>query len=143
MTITQISIFMENKQGRLAKIVKTLADNSINIRALSMADTSNYGILRLIVDNTAKAESVLKESGFAVSLTQVIAIRISDTPGGLSESLIHLTEKEIGIEYMYAFTGTIDGAAYVIIRVEDAESTAKLLLEKGEKLLDQNELINF
>ncbi len=143
MTITQISIFMENKQGRLAKIVKTLADNSINIRALSMADTSNYGILRLIVDNTAKAESVLKESGFAVSLTQVIAIRISDTPGGLSESLIHLTEKEIGIEYMYAFTGTIDGAAYVIIRVEDAESTAKLLLEKGEKLLDQNELIKF
>ena len=135
MIIKQISVFLENKAGRLAQITEILAESGIDIRALSIADTTNFGILRLIVNNPTLAEAKLRESGLTVSLTDVIAIEISDKPGGLATALRSLNESNIGVEYMYAFIGTPHKRAFVILRVEDNEAAIKVLKDNGIGLL--------
>jgi len=127
MTIKQLSIFVENKPGRLSEITEILHKNNIDIRALSIADTTNFGILRIIVDNPDKAQDVLKDAGFTVSLTNVIAIGVDDQPGGLSKIMKYLSDKDIGVEYMYAFVSKEDNSAYVIIRVEDNAKALEVL----------------
>lgn len=119
MFIKQISIFVENKFGRIAKIVDLLSENKINISALSIADTTDFGILRLIVDKSDEAVAILKESGIAAKCTDVIAVAIDDQPGGLSKVLDTLTKAEITIEYMYAFVGKKADKALMVVRTDD------------------------
>lgn len=119
MFIKQISIFVENKFGRIAKIVNLLSENKINISALSIADTTDFGILRLIVDKPDEAVDVLKESGVAAKCTDVIAVAIDDRPGGLSKVMDTLTNAEITIEYMYAFVGKKADKALMVVRTDD------------------------
>jgi len=140
MAIKQISIFVENKPGRLAKITSMLAENLVDIRALSIADTTDYGILRLIVSDPEKAEKVLKEAKLTVSITNVLGIGIPDVPGGFSLAIKALANADISVEYAYAFITPDAGKAYVIIRVEDNDAATKVLTEADIKVIDQNEI---
>jgi len=140
MFIQQLSIFVENKPGRLASITNLLKDNSIDIRALSVADTRDFGIMRLIVNNPKKAEQVLKEADCTVSLTNVIAIGIDDHPGGLAKAMDILYANNISVEYMYAFISKTDNSAYVILRVENNEKAAEALKENGVRILSESDV---
>jgi ACT domain-containing protein len=140
MLIEQISIFVENKKGRLAEITKILADKNVDIRALSIADTTDYGILRLIVNNPKAAEKALADSGMTFTLTEVIAIGIPDVPGGLAGAVKVLSDKDITIEYIYAFLDPRQDTAFVILRVEDNEKAMAVLKENNIKLLTQSEV---
>ncbi|HBL41577.1 MAG TPA: acetolactate synthase [Ruminococcaceae bacterium] len=135
MGIYQVSVFVENKPGRLAEITGILSSAQINIRALSLADTTNFGILRLIVDNPQKAEKILTENRVTVNLTNVIGIAIPDEPGGLSKALNVLDENGMSVEYMYAFISRKANKACVIIRVENEEKAIKVLNENGIETL--------
>ena len=120
MLIKQISIFLENKLGRLAKVTRILGENNIDICALSVADTTDFGILRLIVDRPDEAKQVLADNGFTVSINDVIAIEVEDKPGGLAKTLSVLDDKGISIEYMYAFVGNSNSNnALVIFRLNN------------------------
>ena len=130
MYVKQLSVFVENKFGRISEIFNALAENSIDISALSLADTSEFGILRLIVDKPELAVDVLKAEGVIVKLSDVLAIAIDDTPGGLAKALSVLTDANVVIEYMYAFIGKADGKAMTVIRVDD-EAKAIDALNKG------------
>lgn len=129
--VKQISVFLENKSGRLAAVSRILGANDINIRALCIADTSDFGILRLIVNDPERAHDVLKEAGFTVSATSVIAVQVPDRPGGLAEVLSVLEEAGLNIEYLYAFVTKISGQALVILKVEDVDRAAELLRAGG------------
>ncbi|MGQ9497788.1 MAG: ACT domain-containing protein [Desulfotomaculales bacterium] len=129
--VKQISVFLENKSGRLAAVSKILGANDINIRALCIADTSDFGILRLIVNDPERAYGVLKDSGFTVSATNVIAVQVPDRPGGLAEVLSVLEEAGLNIEYLYAFVTKVSGQALVILKVEDVDRAAELLRAGG------------
>ncbi len=131
MWVKQISVFLENKSGRLAAVTRILGQNEINIRALSIADTSDFGILRLIVNDPPRAYKVLKEAGFTVSKTDVIAVEVPDTPGGLADVLDILDKGGANIEYLYAFVSRSSGNALVLMKVEDLERAAKALSENG------------
>ncbi|MBO5937166.1 MAG: ACT domain-containing protein [Clostridia bacterium] len=137
MIIKQISIFVENKKGRLAEITETIAKSGANIRALSIADTTDFGILRIIVDKADDAAATLKEAGITVSVTNVIAIGIDDTPGAFSVPMRILSDAGIDVEYMYAFITRKSEKAYVILRVADNDTAAKVLMDKGVELLDE------
>jgi hypothetical protein len=130
MKVEQISIFIENKSGRLAEITRVLGNNGVNILALSLADTSDFGILRLLVDNTDVALSTLKEGGFTVNKTDVVAVEVPDQPGGLSEILQILDNAQINVEYMYAFVERNAGNAVIIFRFDEIDSAIDIL--KGE-----------
>ena len=138
MIIKQISIFVENKAGRLAEITEAIAAAGIDIRALSIADTTDFGILRLIVDKPEAAALTLKEAGLTVSITNVIAVGIDDTPGAFSVPMRILADAGIDVEYMYAFISRDTQKAYVILRVADNDIAAKALTDKGVTLLDEN-----
>ncbi|MDN5347247.1 MAG: hypothetical protein PWP65_811 [Clostridia bacterium] len=140
MKIKQISVFLENKSGRLAAVTRLLAAHQINIRALSIADTSDFGILRLIVNDPEKAYRALKEGGFTVSLTEVIGVEMPDKPGGLSRVLTCLEEAGINIEYLYAFIGKGDNGAMVIFRVEELDRAIEVLNQAGINVLDGNKI---
>lgn len=140
MLVKQISIFLENKSGRLAEVTKILGGNDIDISALSIADTTDFGILRLIVNKPEQAEAVLKENGFTVSCTSVIAIAIKDEPGSLSVALEILDKESIGIEYMYAFVGKTTDEALVILRVENPEKAIAVLTENNVKVLPSSKV---
>ena len=131
---------MENKAGRLAEITTLLAEAGVDIRALSVADTNDFGILRLIVNDPDKAEEMLKEHGYTVALTKVLAIGIHDQPGGLAAPMKTLFEYHISVEYMYAFISKSVDTAYVILRVEDNERAAQVLQESGVKLVPEDEV---
>ena len=135
MLVKQISVFLENSKGRLYHVSEILANNNINIRALSIADTTDFGILRLIVNDPKKACDILKDNHFTVSMTDVIAIAVEDAPGGLSKALKVLSESDIGVEYMYAFVGNHKGHAAVILRVEAFEDAIKILGAHGIQVL--------
>lgn len=140
MAISQISVFVENRPGRLADITAVLAENGIDIRALSIADTSDYGILRLIVNNPDDAVLVLKKEGMTASATQVLGIAIPDEPGGFAKAIRVLADADISVEYAYAFITPNIGKAYVIIRVENNEKATAALTRAGIELIDQAEI---
>lgn len=135
MSVKQISVFVENKSGSLAKITNVLAENNIDIQALSLADTTDFGILRLIVDSPEKAELALAENHFTIKETDVLAVAIEDVPGGLNKVLAVMEKAGIAIEYMYAFTGKMSENALVILRVEDNEAAENTLKSAGIKVL--------
>ncbi len=135
MQVRQISVFMENRAGRLEEITGILAQAGINLRALSLADTSDFGILRLIVDKPDKAVDILRRSGFTIRENVVIAAVIEDKPGGLHRILDVLAKAGISVEYMYGFLGKHEGEAVMIIRVEEMEKAIETLLEAGVTLL--------
>ena len=131
MTVDQISVFIENKSGTLAELTGIVGDAGIDLRALSLADTADFGVLRLIVDDSGKALELLRAAGFMVSMTQVLAVPITDAPGGLAKVLRVLADKKINVEYAYAFITRRQGKAYVILRVEDNELACGILTRKG------------
>lgn len=131
MTIPQISVFLENKAGQLADITKILSENQVNMRAINIAETADYGVLRLIVDDAAKASSILLEQGFILTMTPVVGAAVPDTPGGLSNVLGVISRAEIDVEYMYSVFGQKDGQACMIFRVADAESLTAVLEKSG------------
>lgn len=135
MKVKQLSIFMENRAGRMAEIARQLGEARINIRALSLADTSDFGILRLIVSDVDKAMKVLKDSGHTVSLTEVVAVEVPDSPGGLASVLEPLRESGVNVEYMYAFVEKATDKAVVIFRFENADAAIKALGKSGISVL--------
>lgn len=127
----QISVFVENKGGSIAGVIEILSNNNINLQALSIADTSDYGIMRLIVDNPDKALAVLREYGTVVKCTEVIAVPIDDRPGGLSEILNILAGYNIFVSYIYAFVTPRQGSAVVVMKVDKTEEAIKCFANAG------------
>lgn len=140
MKIQQLSIFVENKSGRLAEITEALAQSSIDIRAMSVADTSDFGILRLIVDKPEEAVVAFRKAGMTVSLTSVIAIGVHDKPGEFAKAVRLLADNGIDVEYIYAFISREKGKAFVILRVNDEDKAIELLSGKGFTLLTAEEI---
>jgi len=139
MSVKQISIFIENKKGKLAEATRYIADHNVNLRALSIADTQDFGILRIICEEPAKAEEVLKEGGFITTATNVLAAAISDEPGSLATILEVLSEAGVVVEYTYAFLSAKSGA-YMIFRVDDNQNAAAALAAAGIKTANQEDL---
>lgn len=140
MTVKQISVFVENTAGKLAEFTRVLCKHNINMRALSLADTRDFGILRLIVDDSYKTACVLKDEGYVFSITKVLAVAIPDQPGCLYKILTILGDNDINIEYTYAFNHKTQGMAYMIFRVEDNEKAVEVLTKEGVKIIDQEHL---
>lgn len=140
MKVKQISIFLENKSGRLAQVTKELGEHGINIRALSIADTADFGILRLIVSDPDQAWQILKKAELTVSETEIIAVQVPDQPGGLGGILKILDDSKVNIEYMYAFVGKSGADAVVVFRVEQIDQAIDLLQKSGVTLLSGNEV---
>ena len=140
MAIKQLTVFVENKQGSLVSITDTLSKHNINLRALSIAETQDFGILRLIVDDEKTAETILTEEGYLIKITEVIGVKISDEPGKLSEALRVLDENKINMEYLYAFMARTEKHAYVVIRVENNASAEAALSGAGFKLVTQADI---
>ena len=140
MLIKQLTVFLENKSGRLAEVTSILGDNDIDISALSIADTTDYGILRLIVNKPDKAEEVLRKNGLTMSITSVIAIGVKDEPGGLAKALRVLENGGVEIEYMYAFVSKKEEEAMVIIKTGTPEKAVELLKNNGISVLTSDEV---
>ena len=140
MTVRQISVFLENKSGRLLDVTRRLGETGVNIRALCVADTSEFGVVRLIVDDPRGAHEALKEQGFTVKETIVIAVEVDDRPGGLAAVLKPLVEQEMNIEYLYCFLEKSAENAVVIIRVEEAEQAIGALKVAGFRVIPSDEL---
>lgn len=140
MNIKQLSIFVENRSGRLAEITSLLAEKNINIRAFSIADTKDFGILRLIVDCPDEAEAALKEAGYMVSITHVIAVHMEDRPGALARIMKVILTTGMSVEYMYAFVTEVKGEAYTVLRVSENETVIKALQEAGIKLAESGDI---
>ena len=140
MSVKQISVFLENKPGALAGMTQVLADNDIDMRAFSLAETSEFGIARVIVDDLYKTTTVLKDANYVHAISSVLAVAIPDVPGGLNQVLSTLNEGQVNIEYMYAFLGGKKNSAYMIFKVAGHHRAADLLVEKGFRLVDQEEL---
>ncbi|MFZ5943555.1 MAG: ACT domain-containing protein [Bacillota bacterium] len=139
MSVKQLSVFLENKPGTLRTVTSVLAEKKINLRALSLADSADFGVLRLIVDQPDLTVSVLKELKFPVNVTEVIAVEMDDTPGGLDGVLKVLEGENINIEYMYAFIGSKTRKALVIFRVDKIQAAIESLLKNGIKLVSTEE----
>ena len=140
MRVEQISIFLENTSGRLAAVTRILADAGVNIRSLSLADTADFGVLRLIVDRTDQAQQVLKENGFTVGKTDVIAVAVPDRPGGLASILELLDGAGINVEYMYAFVQRSGDNAIMIFRFDGVDKAIHALTQAGVHVLKGQEL---
>ncbi len=131
MTIPQISVFLENKAGQLADITGILSDNQVNMRAINIAETADYGVLRLIVDDASRASSILLEQGFILTMTPVVGVAVPDTPGGLSKVLGVISNAGIDVEYMYSVFGQKDGQACMIFRVADTDGLTAVFDQNG------------
>lgn len=141
MSVKQISVFLENRPGCLSEMTKALAEAKIDLRGLSLAETSDFGIVRLIVDDVLGTATVLKDSGFVSSLTDVLAVSVANVPGGLNKVLEVLHSADINVEYMYAILGNKSSEnAYMIFRVNDNLKASAVLNNAGVKLVDQSEL---
>jgi hypothetical protein len=140
MRVEQISIFLENKSGRLAEVTDVLAAAGVNIRALSLADTADFGILRLIVDQVDQAKQALKDKGFTIGRTEVLALEVPDRPGGLAEILRILGKAGINVEYMYAFVQRSLDNAIVIFRFDELDKAIQVLTGAGVRVLRGEEL---
>lgn len=131
MAIKQLTVFVENRQGTLVTVTDTLSKHNINLRALSIAETQDFGILRLIVDDEETAQKVLAQEGYLIKITDVVGVKIGDAPGKLSEALHIIADNNINIDYLYAFMARTEKHAYVVIRVEDNEGAEKALEDAG------------
>ena len=136
MRAIQISVFLENKAGRLAEVTGILAEADVNIRALALADTSDFGVLRLIVNNNQKAVAALKSRGFTVGETDVVAVEVEDRPGGLYKLLNLLQKSSINVEYMYAFVQQSKKNAVMIFRFDNIDNAVKILQENGVTVIN-------
>ena len=140
MRINQISVFLENRSGQLAQITRALADEHINLRAISIAETSDYGLARMIVDDAHKASSILLNQGNILSMTPVWAVEVPDRPAGLSDLLAVLAENNVDVEYMYSLFAGKDGHAYMVLRISDEAAFEKALAGTDIKLVGNDEL---
>jgi hypothetical protein len=136
----QISIFLENKAGRLSEVTRIFEEGRINIRALSLADTSDFGILRLIVNDNEKAKRLLKENGFTVRSTEVVAVEVQDKPGGLHQILTALSTAGVNVEYMYAFVRQSGQNAVLIFRFDNTAAATEVLRREGVQVIDGQDL---
>ena len=140
MFIQQVSVFVENRPGRVQTIAKSLSDNGINIRALSLADTTDFGVLRIIVDDTDKACEVIRAQGIVAKVTNVIAVYVDDRTGGLASVLASIADAGIDIKYMYVFLGRLEGKALTIMKVDDDAKAEQVLREHGIETAGIDEL---
>ncbi len=140
--VKQISVFLENKCGRLVSVTRTLGRHKINIRALTIADTSDFGILRIIVDQPEKALQVLKEEGFMASVTEVVAVEIPDRPGGLARVLEYLEEAGINIEYLYSFVEKPEEDALILMRMEEPQKAIDIFRSRDVKVVEGPQIYN-
>ena len=140
MSIHQISVFLENRTGQLAQITKLLADAQVNIRAISIAETADYGLARMIVDDVNKASSILLQHGDILSMTPVLAVEVPDRPAGLAELLEVLNQPHVDIEYMYSLCSHSNGSAYMVLRISDEEALSKALQGTDIKLVTNEDL---
>jgi len=140
MKAEQISVFLENKSGRLAEVMRVLGAAQVNIRALSIADTSDFGILRIIVNDKDKALAALKDNNFTVSKTEVVAVEVPDTPGGLSKILDLLDSQKVNVEYMYAFIERHSENALIIFRFDENDKAIEALQKAGITILSSKEI---
>src|SRR5512147_1883263 len=138
--IKQISLFVENKPGRMAKVSKTLSDAGVNIRALTIAEAGDFGVIRMVVDDPEKGYKVLKDNGFTVSTTDVLAVEMKDTPGGLYEIVNALGESGVNVDYAYAFVTAKAQKAMLILRVDDLSAARRSLAGKGVKIATREEI---
>ena len=135
MAIQQLTVFVENTPGAIIPVTETLANNNINLRALSLAETEDFGILRLIVTDTARAEQVLKAEGYLTRIAEVVGVKIGDAPGKLSDALKVLAESKVNLEYLYSFFARTERHAYVVLRVEDNAAAVAALTNAGLHLI--------
>ena len=140
MHVEQISVFLENKSGRLSEVTAILTEAQVNIRALALADTSDFGVLRLIVDDTDKARSTLKNNGFTVGITHVVGVEVADRPGGLHDILTMLHQANLNVEYMYAFVNKTGENAVLIFRFDDMDKAIESLQKDGFTILESKEI---
>ena len=141
MSLKQISVFVENKPGKMQHLTQVLADHNVDMRALSLAETSDFGIVRIIVDDVYAASTMLKDEGFIHNVTKVLGVAIPDQPGGLNTVLAVLKEAEINVEYMYAFLGGKDAAhAYMIFHVQNVDAAVAVLAAEGVSCITQAEV---
>ena len=140
MTVKQISVFLENKPGKLADFTDVLSSQGVDMRALSIAEASDFGIVRIIVDDVYNASTLLKDAGYICSITRVLAVEMPDEPGALSRIIRVLGDADVNVEYMYAFTSRKKGSAYMIIRVADNEKAIEVLKKYGIRPICQDDL---
>jgi hypothetical protein len=140
MKVEQITVFLENRSGRLADVAVLLAEAGVNLRAAALADAADFGILRLIVNDSEKARAVLKANGFTVSKTHVVAVAVPDKPGGLAEILAAIKHAKLNVEYMYAFVHHRDVDATIIFRFDDVDQAVASLQKAGVRLLSNEEI---
>ena len=138
--IKQISLFVENRPGRMAKVSKTLSDAGVNIRAMTIAEAGDFGVIRMVVDNSDKGYKVLHDSGFTVSSTDVLAVEMKDTPGGLYDIVDALGANKINVDYAYAFVTAKAERAMLILRVDDLPKAKQALSAKGVKIATKDEI---
>lgn len=138
--LQQISVFLDNRPGSLAEVARYLADRKINLRALSLAETRDFGTARLIVADTKACSDALQDSGYHFIITDVIAVAVEDKPGGMADVLEVLAEELIDVEYVYATVMTVDGHAIIILRVEDTLKAGMILKSKGVRLMTEKEI---
>lgn len=142
MHVEQIAVFLENKSGRIAEVTSILAEAGINIRALSLADTIDFGVLRLIVDNIQQAEGVLKENNFTIKKTRVIAVEVEDKPGGLHKLMALIGKTNLNVEYMYAVVQQSMNNAVMVFRFENTDEALKVLGENDVTIIDSQRLLS-
>ena len=140
MAIKQLTVFVQNRKGTIALVTDVLAKNNINMRALSIAETEDFGILRLIVNDEATAKKVLEEQGYLIKIVDVVGVKISDEPGKLTAALGVLDKADINVEYLYAFMARTEKHAYVVLRVENNESAESALTNAGFKLITEADI---
>lgn len=140
MAIKQLTIFVENKQGTVVSVTDILSKHNINIRALSIAETQDFGILRLIVNDEETAEKILADEGYLIKITEVVGVKIGDAPGKLSEALAVLDNSKINMEYLYAFMARTEKHAYVVLRVENNDAAEAALTEAGFHLVTEADI---
>lgn len=140
MSVKQISIFIENKKGSLAEVTKFIAESKINLKALSIADTQEFGILRIITDKPDEARDMLKNEGYTVTATSVLAVALTDSPGSMYSILSVLSAADISVEYTYAFMSNIENKAYMIFRVDNNDKATKALVDANIPVLNQEDI---
>ena len=137
MTVKQISVFVENREGRVASVTRTLADAEVNVRAMSMADAPDFGIFRFVVDDPARAQQALRAAGFLIDTTELVGVEVPDRPGGLADVLGVLAGARLNVEYMYAYQINNQGSAIILFRFEDPGTAISALRQAGVRIVEE------